>query len=431
MGSRHPSRRVLLSAVVCAFSVAAPGPAIASTDQYRSQEWGLDAIAAPAAWTQSDGKNVVVAVLDSGVQIDHPDLVGNIWTNPNETVNGIDDDGNGIVDDVHGANTLSHTGDVDDTDGHGTHIAGIIAARAGNGVGIAGVAPGATIMPVKVWSARGGDTGTVAEGIRYAVSEGATILNISMNADADDPALRDAVQFADDHGVTIVASAGNDGRDIDSAKSYPASYPNPSVLTVTATTPHNHFFRGSNWGTGDVDLSAPGDMIVSLINGSTYELNGGTSMAAPFVAGSLALLESARPDLSQAQLREALLASAKRTSEVAGRVGAGELDVAAAMHRLVPGQWGANRAAKVRVRTARIARMDRKVAVRWSAAGTPSVATWLVKLDGRNIVTVRAHGRHRAACWARGTGRHAWTVVGLDASGRHVVKAHKAFRVTA
>jgi hypothetical protein len=158
-------------------------------------------------------------------------------------------------------------------------------------------------------------------------------------------------------------------------------------------------------------------------------------MAAPFVAGSLALLESARPNLTQAQLRDALLASATHAPEVAGRVGAGELNVGAAMHAVVPGRWDAPVRAHiaqvstgVRVFTARKARMTHKVRVRWSRGGASNVTTWLVKLDGRNIVTVGADGRRAAACWAQSAGRHKWTVVGLDATGSPVVRAAKTFR---
>jgi len=148
----------VLVAVLLVFGLAAAAPssASASQDPLLGQQWALrasDPIGAREAWTRSTGRGVVVAVIDSGVQIDHPDLASNIWTNPGEVVNGVDDDANGYVDDVHGVNLLDDNANVADDEGHGTHIAGIVAARAGNGVGGSGLAPQAQIMPVKVSSA--------------------------------------------------------------------------------------------------------------------------------------------------------------------------------------------------------------------------------------------------------------------------------------
>src|SRR3982751_10863 len=153
-------------------------------DPMLAQQWALSdpaAIGAPEAWTQTKGKDVVVAVLDTGVQLDHPDLAGAIWTNPGEVAgNGRDDDSNGFVDDVHGANMFDSSANIDDDNGHGTHVAGIIAARQNNGIGVSGIAPEATIMPVKVLDAgMAGTTETLARGIRYAVDKGAKILNVS------------------------------------------------------------------------------------------------------------------------------------------------------------------------------------------------------------------------------------------------------------
>jgi subtilisin len=217
----------ILTAVATTVALAgSAAPALAAPDPLISQQWALSdpqAVGAQVAWSQSTGSGVVVALLDSGVQLNHPDLAGNIWTNPNEVVNGKDDDNNGIIDDVHGANMFTGNGDVEDDEGHGTHTAGIIAAEAGDGVGGAGLAPNATIMPIKVLdSNRSGNSTVLARGIRYAVDEGARILSISINGDSTTSDLTAALKYATDKGATIVCSAGNNSRDIDLTPSSPA-----------------------------------------------------------------------------------------------------------------------------------------------------------------------------------------------------------------
>ena len=231
-----------LAALGAALAIgASAAPAQAASDPMLDDQWGLTdaATGAPQAWTQSRGDGVLVAVLDSGVQLNHPDLAKNLWRNPAETPgNGVDDDRNGYVDDVYGANIKALNGNVEDDNGHGTHVAGIVAAQAGNGTGGSGIAPGAKIMSVKVLDAnRAGDSSQLAKGIRYAIDQGAKILNISINGDGSSPDLDQALTYASQKGATIVASAGNNSRDIDLTPSYPASSAEPAVLTVTATQP--------------------------------------------------------------------------------------------------------------------------------------------------------------------------------------------------
>ena len=264
---------------------------------------------APEAWTQSHGAGVLVAILDSGVQLNHPDLADNLWRNPNEVAgNNIDDDRDGFVDDVHGANIKDLNGNVDDDNGHGTHVAGIVAAQAGNGVGGSGIAPDARIMAVKVLDAnRSGDSSRLAKGIVYAVDRGAKILNVSINGDGTSGDLDAALTYAGSKGATVVASAGNNARDIDITPSYPASSPEPAVFVATATERTGTLISIANRGVRSIDLAAPGGSILSTASGGGFELRQGTSMAAPFVAGSLALLASARPDLPQSALRDALV----------------------------------------------------------------------------------------------------------------------------
>ena len=419
--------------LVLVLGLATAGLASAAQDPLLGQQWVFgekDAIGAREAWAQSAGRGVVVAVIDSGVQLDHPDLKGNLWTNPGEVANGVDDDGNGFVDDVHGANTFDGSADVTDRTGHGTHIAGIVAAQAGNGVGGSGVSPQARILTVKVYGTtdRPGHS-ALARGIRYAVGEGARILNVSINAEAEISELTDAVRFAGEHGATVVASAGNNGRDIDAQPSYPASLPDPAILSVTASTEQGAILSVANHGARSVDLAAPGSMIVSTGPGSGYQLRAGTSMAAPHVAGALALLAAARPDLPQPQLRDALFASAKRTSHLAARVAAGGLDVGAAMHRLVPGTWGRRGArVRLRLRAARRARTGRRATLRWTTANASSVKRWRVSLDGRRVRTLSNRQARRAHTRISRTGRHRWTVTGYDSRARKVVSAARRFR---
>ncbi len=436
MGPRTSSR--VLAVAVCTIGALFPSSALAGTDQYRADQWGLDAVAAPEAWQQSTGAGVVVAVVDSGVEITHPDLAANLWTNPDETANGIDDDGNGIVDDLHGANLVDGSADVSDDLGHGTHVAGIIAARAGNGIGGMGLAPDAHIMAVKVYDpAAGSGQETTAAGIRYAVDEGARIINVSMGSDSLGAPLADAVAYASAQGATVVAAAGNAGTDNDVEPMYPASVQDPAVLSVTASN-EDGAIADTNFGARSVHLAAPGQFILSTVSGAEYELRGGSSMATPFVSGALALLAAARPDLSQTELREALLATANATPKVRGKVSAGALDVGAAMHRLVEGDWGAEPAVaplknpalnpSLRLYAPRKVRQGRHVTLRWAARNADRVATWRVTLPRGRSVNVRGAGR-RVSVRAARRGRVALKVTGYDAGGTKLASALARVRV--
>lgn len=425
-----------LVVAVLALGLGAAGPASAAQDPLLSDQWvfgSADAIGAREAWARSAGGGVLVAVIDSGLQLDHPDLKANLWTNPGEVANGVDDDGNGFVDDVHGANMFDSNADLTDNTGHGTHIAGIIAAQAGNGVGGSGLAPQARIMTVKVHGPTNKpDHASLVRGIRYAVDQGARILNISLNSELASVGLTDAVRYANEQGATVVASAGNNARDLDAQPSYPAALPDAAVLSVTASTRKGGLTSIANRGAGSVDLAAPGSMIASTARGSAYEFRSGTSMATPFVAGALALLAAARPDLSQPQLREALLASAKRTSALAGKVAGGGLDVGVAMHRLVPGTWGRSAAAsraRLRLRVAARARAGRRATIRWSATNASSVTRWTVALDGRRVRTVSKRQTRSASARVSRPGRHRWTITGYDSRSGKVVSATRSFRV--
>src|SRR6476620_3275926 len=218
--------RALLCLALSFGAMAAPAAASLPTGQWPLAARG--SLRAPLAWQQSTGSGVLVAVLDTGVQLDRPALRGHIWTNPGEIPgNGRDDDGDGIVDDVHGADFVNHDGAPADDNGHGTHIAGIIA---GPGL-VHGLAPGATLLPVKVLGAdKSGTAHLLAQGIDYAIARGARILNVSVNGDGAGAELEAAIVRAQDAGAVVVASAGNDARDLSALPSYPVSFSEPAVI---------------------------------------------------------------------------------------------------------------------------------------------------------------------------------------------------------
>jgi subtilisin family serine protease len=302
-------------------------------DPLIGRQWELASGAsmrAPQAWDRLVGGPVTVAVIDSGIDLTHPDLAANLWTNQREVAgNGVDDDRNGYVDDVHGYDFVAGDGDPADELGHGTEVAGVIGARGGNGLGIAGVAWRARIMALRVLDSRDrASTPDIAAAIRYAVANGARIINVSLNGDAKSAAVEDAIVAAQAAGVLVVASAGNDARDLDSTPSYPASYGEDNVIVVGSSGRRGTISGFSNRGARAVDILAPGEDILSTDRNGEYSVSSGTSMAAPHVTGALALLASARPGLSGARLRAALLAGAQPAST---RAGGRRLDVAAAL----------------------------------------------------------------------------------------------------
>jgi subtilisin family serine protease len=322
-------------------SVKARAAQAAATDPRAAEQWALQGDAPmgiDTAWRQTTGADVTVAIIDSGTDLTHPDLAPNLWTNPGEIPgNGIDDDGNGYVDDVHGYDFVDGDGTPQDLNGHGTHVAGIVGARGGNGVGGSGVAWRARLMTVRVLDAQArGTTTAVAQGIRYAVDNGARIVNLSLAGPSSTPDLEAAVQYAQARGVLIVAAAGNDGADLTTAPTYPAAYGEDNVLGVAATTRDGGLSSVSDYGPG-ADIAAPGEEILSTALGGGYEWRTGTSMAAPEVAGALVLLAAARPDLDGNGLRDALLAGVRHTGLP---VSGGALDIGAALHGVIaPSAW--------------------------------------------------------------------------------------------
>ncbi|MFQ6057680.1 MAG: S8 family peptidase [Anaerolineae bacterium] len=274
------------------------------------EQWNMALIRADLAWeVVTDTRSIVIALLDTGLDLDHPDLRARVWTNPGEVPgNGLDDDGNGKVDDVHGWHfyqVCSYSGcwpgennNVQDEDGHGTHVAGIAAAEANNGIGVAGLAWGAALMPVKVMEDTyiGAWYFDIAAGMVYAADNGAAIINLSLGGEEPGQTLEEAVAYAHQRGVLVVAAAGND----DGPILYPAAY--APVLAVGATDPSDQRAGFSNYGP-QLDVMAPGvDILSTWPRVGGYFRRTGTSMAAPHVAGLAALVWAADPHLTPDQV---------------------------------------------------------------------------------------------------------------------------------
>ena len=288
-------------------------------------------IDAPEAWALSTGSNdVVVAILDTGVDYRHPDLAANIWTNPGETAgNSVDDDHNGVTDDVHGFNALAQTGDPLDDNGHGTHTAGTIGAAAGNNTGIAGINWHVKILPIKFLDNTGsGSTADAIRGIEYAVAlkragVNIRVINASWGGPGYSQALEDAIRAAGDAGILFVAAAGNSSSDNDSTPNYPANYALSNLISVAAVDHNGNLATFSNFGANSVHLAAPGVNIYSTVLGGGYQMMSGTSMAAPHVSGVAALLLSTEPSLSPSDIKDRLITTAKPLSTLSGLTVAG------------------------------------------------------------------------------------------------------------
>ncbi len=292
-------------------------------------------IDAAEAWNVTTGStSVVVAVIDTGIDYRHSDLAANVWSNTDEIAgNGVDDDRNGYVDDVRGWDFANNDNDPFDDNGHGTHVAGIIGAVGNNGVGVAGVAWRVRLMPLKFLAADGsGSLSGAIAALNYAVANGATISNNSWGGGGFSEALVNALVNARNAGHVFVAAAGNGGTDNDTAPHYPASYDLDNVVSVAATDRNDRLASFSNYGLNTVDVAAPGVSILSTTPNGGYGYRSGTSMAAPHVAGALALVRALHPEWNHTRVINQVLSSADTPSALAGRVaGSRRLNAAAAV----------------------------------------------------------------------------------------------------
>ncbi|MGE3973968.1 MAG: S8 family peptidase [Bdellovibrionales bacterium] len=299
-----------------------------------SKNWGLmgtggaSDIKAHRAWEITQGsREIRVAIIDTGADIKHPDLKNNLWVNNGEigkdangkdkTTNGVDDDKNGFVDDVHGWNFVGNNNNLVDHHGHGTHIAGIVGAEGGNGIGISGVAPNVSLMVLKYYDpqSRANDnlTNTI-KAIRYAVKMKAHIINYSGGGVEYSAEERKAIEEANREGILFVAAAGNERSNSDISHYYPADYDLPNIISVTAINPNAQVLASSNYGMKTVHIAAPGEGIFSTLPGMKYGIMTGTSQATSFVSGVAALIMAANRSFNFVQVKNQILSTADEIS---------------------------------------------------------------------------------------------------------------------
>ena len=295
---------------------------------------GVSVSSAYKQYGTSNTSEIIVAVVDTGVDIKHEDLKANIWVNQNEIPgNGIDDDGNGYIDDVNGINTLVRdaqgkaTVNVQDGHSHGTHVSGTIGAVQNNSTGIAGIASHVKIMPIRTVPSNGDETDIdVAEAFVYAAKNGARLINCSFGKSSNEgkKLIPDTLKFiAEKYGVLVVAAAGNDSSDIDKKPTYPASFDNDNLLVIASTSSNGSMSYFSNYGKVSVDVAAPGANIFSTVPGNKYDNMSGTSMATPTTVGVAAEILSHHPNLTYLQLKDVLMNSVTKIEKFKTKVGAG------------------------------------------------------------------------------------------------------------
>lgn len=291
-------------------------------DPAYSNLWGMATIGASAAWDVSTGSsNIIIGVIDTGVDYTHPDLSANIWHNPGEIpFNGIDDDGNGYVDDTVGWDFCNGDNDPSDDNVHGTHVAGTIAAVGNNAIGVAGVMWKASIMPLKFLNSSGvGNSSDAIEAIQYAINKGAFLTNNSWGGGGYEPAMYSAISAANSQHQLFIAAAGNETNNNDTNPSYPSNYELPNVIAVAATGSSDALASYSNYGATQVDLAAPGSLIYSTAPSNSYQILSGTSMATPHVSGACGLLWSLDTSIDYLDIRNAILEGVDVVSSLSGK----------------------------------------------------------------------------------------------------------------
>ena len=288
--------------------------------------YGMTKISANLAWDISTGStSSVVAIIDTGIDYTHPDLVDNIATNSREIPNnGVDDDANGYIDDYYGYDFVNNDSNPLDDHFHGTHCAGTVGAKGNNSRGVTGVNWTVKLMPIKVLNASGSGTlASVAAGMNYAVKRGVKIMSMSLGTPSYSSTLENAIINARNSGVLVVAAAGNSSQDTDLYPQYPSALPQDNVLAIAASNPSDALAYFSNYGATTVDLAAPGDSILSTYLGGQYAYASGTSMATPHVAGMAALLLAVNPHLSYSSIKSILIGTVDPIPSMSGKLVSG------------------------------------------------------------------------------------------------------------
>ncbi|QIP16045.1 S8 family serine peptidase [Spirosoma aureum] len=314
------------------------GPSTTPANQYGSN--------AAAAWAagSTGSTSVHIGIIDEGIQLTHPDLSGQVWVNPNDGVDGVDNDGNGYKDDTNGwdfannDNTIYDGGSRGTLDDHGTHVSGTIGGKA-NTIGVVGVNWNVRLISAKFLGRKGGTTANAIKAVDYLTnlkSRGINVVasNNSWGGGGYSQALYDAISRANDAGIMFIAAAGNSGTNNDTSPSYPSNYNLPNVIAVAAIDQNGGLASFSQYGANTVDIGAPGVGIYSTTAFDTYSSYNGTSMATPHVTGAVALYASTHPGASVAQIRNAILSSAVPTASLSGKtVTGGRLNVFSALSK--------------------------------------------------------------------------------------------------
>lgn len=341
-------------------------------------------------------------MVDTGIRLTHEDLRGNLWTNPGETgtdtkgrnraTNRVDDDGDGYIDDVHGINALTGSGNPADDYGHGTHVAGIIGATGNNSVGIAGVAWQVQLMPLKALDSTGdGSISDAIECLGYARAHGAKIVNASWGSyQFTSQALRDAIASLRDAGIIFVAACGNSSGNNDANPLFPASYEFDNIVSVAASTRTDNAASFTNWGRTTVDLAAPGAAVFSTWKDADHDYRSfdGTSMAAPHVAGAAALIWALNPALTYRRVIATVLENTDPLPDFADKtVTGGRLNIALALAAAVPPSSTETVPPEVSMSRPRLASTVRGSAVAVAAIATDNVgvASLQFTLDGQDL----------------------------------------------
>jgi subtilisin family serine protease len=351
---------------------------------------GVD-IGATHAWQESTGdRRIKVAIIDTGVDLEQPDLKENLWVNPGEygldergqdkSSNNIDDDQNGFVDDYHGWNFVDNNNIPQDDNGHshGTHCAGVIGAVGNNGQGIAGINWDVSIVPVKFLDAGGGGSlSNAIAAIDYANIVGVDVMNNSWGGGDPSVALGEVIQAAADRNIIFVASAGNESTNNDRFMHVPSGYKMWNVISVAATDHNDQLASFSNYGAKSVHIAAPGVDILSTLKANSYGKLSGTSMAAPHISGAFALLKAGYPHLSSQKLIERLMVSVTRIPSLNGRTsGGGRLNLGSAMENDLQAPSAAQVLGILR-------KTEDSLSVRVQAAGDDGAAGWATGYQAR------------------------------------------------